>query len=147
MNKKNKLHLFGFYLLTILASTSISFAASTDTLWASSLHPYGRFAWTENGKLELISSAVHFGFRFSGPSCKIDAYILDESAHNYLQYTLDGIYQRRIKITGNNRNSIVIGGLGKGNHTIWIYKATEAATGAVYINKIVATNCNSGLAF
>ncbi len=141
MNKKRIYRLFCFGLLVIFASSTISFAASKDTLWASSLHPYGRFAWTENSKLELISSAVHFGFRFSGTNCMIDASISDKLAHNYLQYTLDGVYQRRIRITGNNRSPVVIDGLREGTHTIWIYKATEAATGAVYIAKIIAADC------
>ena len=105
------------------------------------LTSFGRFALSSEGKLELISSAVHFGFRFSGRTCRIDAYIPEKSAHNYLQYTLDGVYQKRIKIEGNNRTPIAIGGLEMGSHTIWIYKATEAATGPVFIEKIIATDC------
>ncbi|HEY4964885.1 MAG TPA: GDSL-type esterase/lipase family protein [Puia sp.] len=141
MNKKSIFHLCSFCLLLIYANTSISYATSRDTLWASALHPYGRFAMNGRSKLELISSAVHFGFRFSGTACSINTYILDTSAHNYLQYTLDGAYQKRIKISGNNRLPLMIGGLGKGSHTIWIYKATEAATGPIYIEKIIATDC------
>jgi lysophospholipase L1-like esterase len=140
-NKKSIYHLCSLCLLFICANYCISFAASKDTVWASSLHPYGRFAMSENGKLELISSAVHFGFRFSGTTCMIDAYILDQSAHNYLQYTLDGVYQKRIKIFGNNHQLLMISGLGNRSHVIWIYKATEAATGPIYIEKIIATGC------
>jgi hypothetical protein len=88
--------------------------------------------------LELISSAVHFGFRFKGVSCNIYAYISDPAAHNYLQYTLDGTYQKRIRIDGNHRLPLVIGGLSKGEHVIWVYKATEAATGPIFIEKITA---------
>src|SRR5664279_996023 len=131
MNKKKIQRLISFCLLVICVCSSNSYAASKDTIWASSLHPYGRYALSDRNKLELISSAVHFGFRFSGTSCLIDAYILDHSAHNYLQYTLDGVYQKRIKISGNNRDPIIISGQGKGTHTIWIYKATEAATGPI----------------
>jgi hypothetical protein len=125
---------FSFY------STS-SFALSKDTVLASSLYPIGRYEKNAKSGLELISSAVHFGFRFTGTACMIDAYILDQSAHNYLQYTLDGVYQKRIKISGNNRQPLLIGGLGKGSHVMWIYKATEAATGPIYIKKIIATHC------
>jgi hypothetical protein len=39
------------------------------------------------------------------------------------------------------RALLILSGLGKGQHTIWIYKATEAATGPVFIEKIVATDC------
>jgi len=126
---------FSFY------STS-SFALSKDTVLASSLYPIGRYEKNAKSGLELISSAVHFGFRFTGTNCLIDAYIMDKTAHNYLQYTLDGVYQKRIKIYGNNRQPLKIGGLGKGNHIIWMYKATEAATGPIYVEKIVAADCH-----
>ena len=115
-----------------------SIAASNDTLKAASLHPYGRYILSAHGDLELISSAVHFGFRFSGQSCNLYAYIPDPGYHNYLQYTLDGVYQKRIKISGDNRQPQMITGLGKGTHTIWIYKATEATTGPIFIEKIIA---------
>src|SRR4249920_1963784 len=103
MKRKNIYHLSGFCLLLICINYSVSLAASKDTLWASSMQPYGRFVLNGRDKLELISSAVHFGFRFSGTTCMIDAYILDKTAHNYLQYTLDGVYQRRIRVEGNTR--------------------------------------------
>src|SRR5450432_4007560 len=115
--------------------SSSSFASSKDTLIAVSLHPYGRYAKNPKGDLELISSAVHFGFRFDGPICTLYAYISDPAAHNYLQYTVDDLYYRRIKISGNNHQYNIVG-LGKGNHTIWIYKATEAATGPIFIEKV-----------
>jgi hypothetical protein len=115
---------------------SPSLAATKDTLKAILLHPYGRFLQNSNGSLELISSAVHFGFRFTGPYCSIFAALSDPAAHNYLQYTVDGIYYRRIKISGSISHSYNIVGLGKGEHTIWIYKATEATTGPIFIQRI-----------
>ena len=130
-----------FYLILFSVNSAISFAASGDTLWAPSLHPYGRYAKTANGNLELISSAVHFGFRFTGTHCKVFAHISDTTAHNYLQYTLDGVYQKRIRIAGNNLQPFTLSGLARRNHIIWIYKATEAATGPVFIEKIVAPDC------
>ena len=114
-----------------------SLAASKDTLDAASLRPYGRYFQNPHGNLELISSAVHFGFRFSGPYCSLFAALPNPAAHNYLQYTVDGIYYRRIKVTGNMSRSYNIVGLGKGEHTIWVYKATEATTGPIFIQKIV----------
>jgi hypothetical protein len=115
-----------------------SFAASYDTLKAVSLHPFGRCIINSNGSLELISSAVHFGYRFKGTVCSIYAYIPGSGFHNYLQYTLDGVYQKRIKISGDNHLPLIISGLIKGTHTIWIYKATEAQTGPIFIEKIIA---------
>jgi len=114
-----------------------SIAASKDTLKAGSLQPYGRYFQSSNGNLELISSAVHFGFRFTGPDCSIFAALSDPTAHNYIQYTVDGIYFRRIRVSGNASHSYDIVGLGKGQHTIWVYKATEATTGPIFIQKIV----------
>ncbi len=117
---------------------SISFATSRDTLSASSIHPYGRYLKNGHGEIELISSAVYFGFRFKGTTCSLYAYITDAGGHNYLQYTLDGVYQKRIRIGGNSAHQLVIYGSGSGKHIIWIYKATEAQTGPVFIEKIVA---------
>ncbi len=131
---KNKALLFAFFFSGWFYC-SISIAGTKDTLWSKALHPIGRFVQHTNGGLELISSAVHFGFRFSGASCTLYAYISDPTAHNYLQYTVDDIYYRRIKITGDKKQYNIVG-LGKGIHTIWIYKATEAATGPIFIEKI-----------
>jgi hypothetical protein len=32
------------------------------------------------------------------------AYLTDTTAHNYLQYELDGVYQKRIRIVGNEED-------------------------------------------
>jgi hypothetical protein len=128
---------FVFFFLFV---QTISFAHSKDTLAASALHPLGRYAWTPEGNLELISSGVHFGFSFLGTECKIYTALSDPRAHSYLQYTIDGIYQKRIRISGNRFQPIVVGGLSKGTHTLWIYKATEAATGPIFIQKIAGGN-------
>src|SRR6185295_9188555 len=136
---KNKLFFFwSAIFLVILLYRVPSFAAAKDTLTAPSLHPYGRYSFDKKTGLELISSAVHFGFQFTGTTCSVYAFINDRRGHNYLQYTLDGNYQRRIRISGNSRQPAVIGGLSGGRHTIWIYKATEATTGPIFIEKITA---------
>ncbi|WP_158267482.1 SGNH/GDSL hydrolase family protein [Adhaeribacter arboris] len=93
--------------------------------------------------VELISSAVHFGFSFEGEECQIYATIPNPEGHNYLQYELDGVYQKRIKISGNSQEPIRITAPGAGTHTIWIYKATEAHTGPIGIQKIAAKNIKS----
>jgi lysophospholipase L1-like esterase len=126
-----------FYISCFSFLSFSSTAASKDTLNASSLRPYGRYEQNPHGNLELISSAVHFGFRFTGPNCSLFAALSDPSSHNYLQYTVDGIYYRRIKISGTMNRPYQIADLGKGVHTVWIYKATEATTGPIFIQKIV----------
>jgi hypothetical protein len=112
----------------------------SDSLPASSLHPFGRYGWNEKQHLELISSAVHFGFSFSGIQCIVSAYLTDIQAHSYLQYELDGVYQKRIKILGNGTQPIVINAPKAGTHTVWMYKATEAHTGPIFIEKISGEN-------
>lgn len=107
-----------------------------DTLLASSLQPYGRYLYNNNRHIELISSAAHVGFRFKGKECQLFAYITDAGSHNYLQYELDGVYQKRIKIAGDNNMPFIITAATAGTHTVWIYKATEAHTGPIYIEKI-----------
>jgi lysophospholipase L1-like esterase len=110
----------------------------SDTLFASSLKPYGRYIVNQQNELELISSAVHFGFKFQGGQCAIYASNKDSNDHNYIQYELDGIYQKRIRVEGDPTGPVIITATGTGEHTIWIYKATEATTGPVVISKIVA---------
>lgn len=110
--------------------------AGSDTLAASYLHAFGRALVNENNHIELITSASHFGFTFTGTECRVYAYINDANGHNYLQCELDGEYQRRIKINGSEKQPFVIRATGSGTHTVWIYKATEAHTGPVLIEKI-----------
>ncbi|MBC6112613.1 GDSL family lipase [Pedobacter sp. CCM 8938] len=131
-------------LLTILFLGEIGQAQEKqniiDTLYASQLKPFGRTLLNKQQELELISSAVHFGFKFEGDQCTIFASVKDQGAHNYIQYELDGVYQKRIRINGNLKEPIVIKTSGKGEHTVWIYKATEAHTGPIIISKIVASH-------
>jgi hypothetical protein len=128
------------YLFLILLSLLFSKApksTSTNTdLPASQLHPYGRYRITSDNHVELISSASHVGFSFKGSECKVLAYIADTNGHNYLQYELDGKYISRVKIEGKSKEPFVIKASGKGMHSVWLYKATEAATGPIFIEKI-----------
>ena len=131
---------FIFFLLCCDCSFQRKPEAASNVLPASSLLPFGRYAWNEKKDLELISSAVNFGFSFSGKQCRVFAYLTDTTAHNYLQYELDGVYQKRIKIVGNEMNPLVINASEEGIHTVWIYKATEAHTGPIFIEKIMGEN-------
>ena len=88
-----------FFIYTICLS-SVLFAQDKTVLPATSLKPYGRSVTDNQKNLALISSAVHFGFSFNGKECAVYAFVNDAAGHNYMQYELDGIYQKRIKITG-----------------------------------------------
>ncbi|MFW0714327.1 GDSL-type esterase/lipase family protein [Pedobacter sp. N23S346] len=136
-----KLKIFPLLALSFFflnSARAIGFDKGIDTLHASALKPFGRTIINVAKKLELISSAAHFGFKFSGDSCVIFADVPNAWEHNYLQYEIDGVYQKRIRIDGNKPRPITIKATGKGEHTIWIYKATEAHTGAILIGNIVA---------
>lgn len=113
-----------------------------DILNAADIKPYGRYMLNDTS-VELISSAVHFGFTFQDRSCEIYFSLNNLHAHNYLQYELDGVYQKRIRIEGNSSQPIVITAPKEGAHTVWIYKAAEASTGPIFIKKITAQNIKS----
>ena len=126
-----------FCCFCLSCASSKNIADKTDTLPATALQPFGRYVLNQAQSLELVSSAVHFGFSFTGPECQIFASIPNTNGHNYLQYELDGVYQQRIKITGKTSDPIIIKAPTAGKHTVWIYKATEAHTGPVLIQKVV----------
>ncbi|WP_242920659.1 SGNH/GDSL hydrolase family protein [Pontibacter liquoris] len=129
-------YLMAALLLLCLSCTAIKTSTNTSELEATALHPYGRFAYNEEQQLELISSAVHFGFSFEGTEARLFASIPDAGGHNYLQYELDGVYQKRIKISGNTHEPLVITAPSGGRHTVWVYKATEAHTGPIFLAKV-----------
>jgi hypothetical protein len=139
--------LYFIALLTGLSFLNFSFLSFSlegeDALTALQLNPYGRFDYTANKELELISSAVHFGFSFNGSICRLYVSIPKGSSHNYLQYELDGVYQRRIRIEEEDKQPIVINVPTTGKHQIRIFKATEAHTGPIFIKKVVARDIKS----
>lgn len=104
-----------------------------NLLPASALHPFGRYGLTPAGEVELIGSAVHFGFQFSGAGCAVYLHLADTAGHSYLQYELDGVYQGRVRVGGS---PLLIRAGGRGVHTVWIYKATEATSGPIFVEKI-----------
>lgn len=133
---------FHFFILIFFAaclSCATPKNTITDTLAAADLKPFGRYAYNDKRELELISSAVNFGFSFEGKECKI--YVSVPYSHNYLQYELDGVYQKRIKVSGDG--AVEIPALSAGKHSLWIYKATEAHTGPIFIQKISAGRLTS----
>ncbi|OGX82226.1 hypothetical protein BEN49_14215 [Hymenobacter coccineus] len=130
------------YVLLALCGLGLSVAPAAvptknpNTLPAIALPTYGRYRLTEAKQLELISSAVHFGFSFEGRQCEIFASLPGAADHNYLQYELDGVYQRRLRIDGSSKAPLTITAPGPGRHTVWVYKATEAHTGPIFVQKI-----------
>jgi hypothetical protein len=134
-----KLSIYTFVAILFLIGTGFSTVTKIetgDTLLAGELSPYGRFLFNDQKHVELISSAAHFGFRFRGKDCSVFAYLNDNNAHNYLQYELDGVYQKRIRIEGNSKQPFVISAAADGEHIVWIYKATEAHSGPIFIERI-----------
>jgi len=136
MTFKNTLIAFAFFALCGSCTSILNISGKTTTLPAAALKPYGRYILNQSQNLKLISSAVHFGFSFTGQECQLYASLPDKNSHNYLQYELDGVYQKRIRINGNAQEPITIKAPTAGKHTVWIYKATEAHTGAINIQKV-----------
>ena len=110
-------------------------AKSPDTLSAAELRPFGRYMLHKDTGLELISGAVHFGFTFEGTTCKLYVSLHDGNAHNYLQYEVDGVYQKRIRVNGNSTIPVEIS-VPEGKHEVRIFKATEAHTGPIFVSKV-----------
>lgn len=135
-----QLHFLPIFFLFILPACNSPKTDGSTTLTASELFAFGRVLQNENNHIELISSAAHVGFTFTGTECQVYAYINASAGHNYLQYELDGEYQKRIKITGTANEPIVIKATTDGPHAVWLYKATEAHTGPLFIEKITGTN-------
>lgn len=133
---------FSHYLLLSLSTLALGTPPArpvptpAGTLPATALQPYGRSLLNQQQQLELISSAAHVGFSFEGTSCQIFAALPSGQDHNYLQYELDGVYQRRLKVVGALGEPLVITAPRAGKHTVWLYKATEAHTGPIALLKI-----------
>src|SRR5688500_4880359 len=111
--------------------------AAIKTLPAAALQVYGRHFINQQQQVELISPAAHFGFTFTGTECRLYATIPNAGGHNYLQYEMDGVYKKRIRIDGSSNAPVTITAATPDKHTVWIYKATEAHTGPVWIEKIM----------
>lgn len=105
-------------------------------LSAKDLKPFGRSELNKSHQLELISSAANFGVSFYGTEVQLHASVPVSSGHNYLQYELDGVYQKRVKISDELKSPISIRTQQSGPHTLWIYKATEAHSGPILIEKL-----------
>ncbi|MGE5521515.1 MAG: GDSL-type esterase/lipase family protein [Candidatus Dadabacteria bacterium] len=130
------------YFSILFISFSLPGCSSVRTgrsdLSAKDLHVYGRTIIDEKGELELVTSAAHFGFSFEGQQAEVYVSVPNRSGHNYIQYELDGVYQKKLRIDGNLTQPIIINAGKSGKHQVWIYKATEAHTGPVLIRQVAA---------
>ncbi len=126
------------YLLLSAGGLALSLAAPkpATTLPARALLPYGRTWLNPQQQLELISSAAHVGFSFEGTECQMFVTLPNGQDHNYLQYELDGVYQKRLRVTGGTSAPLRITAARAGKHTVWLYKATEAHTGPIAIQQV-----------
>lgn len=111
----------------------------TNEVTGAELVPVGRFD-KNNFSLELISSGVHFSFRFWGNECTVFTSLASWQSSAYLQYEVNGEYQKRIKIENKINEAFTIKAKAKGLHTVTIYKTTEAHSGPIFINKISGQN-------
>lgn len=127
--------LFLSAVLFFSCATPKNSTTGSGNLSATALKPFGRTT-INNQNLELISSASNFGFSFEGNACSVYVSVPQWLDHNYLQYELDGVYQKRIRVSAKTSEPIVITAPKEGKHTVWIYKATEAQTGPVAIQRI-----------
>ena len=142
MRMFNKNFIILFLLLSACSNSKLN-GNRADVLTAGSLDPFGRTAINQQQELELISSAAHVGFSFEGNEATIYANIPATNGHNYMQYEMDGVYKGRIRVEGKNSQPIVLKEENEGMHIVWIYKATEAHTGPLFIEKIEAKNIKS----
>ncbi|MBC3538732.1 GDSL-type esterase/lipase family protein [Rufibacter sediminis] len=113
--------------------------AAGQELSAASLQPLGRYLVNKDQNLELLSSAAHVGFRFEGTQVQVIASAPYAGGHSYLQYEVDGMYQKRVRVTGQ-QDTLVITAPAAGKHTVWVYKTTEAHSGPLVLHKITGTN-------
>lgn len=133
------LALVGCFLFFFQCVSTKQNTTAADRLTPAAMHSFGRTMVTEQG-LSLIGSAANVGFSFEGTTCTITASIPSWLEHNYLQYELDGVYQKRLRVTSKTGESIEITAPSGGRHTVWLYKATEAQTGAVYLQLVQGKN-------
>lgn len=126
-----------FLAVLCLQCVTTRHQAASDRIAATALQPFGRTLINGDRNLELISSASHFGFSFEGKECSVTVSVPSWLQHNYLQYEVDGVYQKRIPVSSKEGEKIIITAPDNGRHTVWIYKATEAHTGAVVIQDVM----------
>lgn len=115
-----------FILLSALLC--LSFSGFNETKFSTDYTVKGRTEVFKDSIL-LIGSASSVGFDFQGTKCSV---ILKSGKlhHGYVSLEIDGKYAGRKRIE-NLPTEIQLIGEKPGNHTVVIYKATEAANGNI----------------
>ncbi len=119
--------------IVIVGLVGCAAAVPVESLPGSALVVYGRGLVSGDG-MEMIGSAAHVGVSFEGQHCEVDVLIPGGTGHNYVQYELDGKYGKKVRVEG--RQTVVIEALGSGLHRLWLYKAGEAMSGPVLVERV-----------
>ena len=107
-----------FYSLLAAGCAVTKTPTAVNVLQPTALEPIGRYAM-QDGQLQMISSGMHFGFLFEGTSCTLRVASPDQ--HNYLQYELDGVYQKRVRVEKGDGGIIEIKAPEEGKHTVCMF--------------------------
>lgn len=133
-----------FILLAIMglscvsASKGISESIAEESIKGKDLLAMGRSRVTSKG-LELITSGSYFSFEFSGKDFQLKVALPNWVERSYIQYEIDGVYQQRVKIEKGGA-TLSLSASTDGKHIVTIYKATEAQSGGVFIEEVIAKN-------
>jgi len=120
------------FLLLFFLYFGLSCSSQKDSI-NDTFHYAGRVEVQENNKVLLIASASSVSFEFEGNTCIINLQSVDTyEHHNFVSLELDGEYIGRVRIEKGTAQKIPITITNKNKkHHLTIYKATEAANGAV----------------
>lgn len=93
----------------------------------------GRVEKLQNDSVILIGSASSVSFNFIGNECSVSLQSVDSwEHHNYVSLVLDGKYMRKLRIEKGAAQSFPIQlTSNKKEHTLEIYKTTEAHSGGI----------------
>jgi hypothetical protein len=100
------IYLFAIFFFTQLSYGQQQNSTKPDSLMPKQLHPHGRYAFDNRHELELISSAAHFGFSFTGeriallssPMVKGSARMSLEKCINKVKKAIDGKYPADVPV-------------------------------------------------
>lgn len=129
------------YCLLFLSFYALAACKSNARIDAKKLHPtigyYGRALANADSNIVLIGSASYIEFGFTGDTCLVwMKNIANEGDHNYVSVEVDDKYTGRRKVEGSRLRSFIITASSRQQHTVRIYKATEAANGQVVVERI-----------
>ena len=110
----------------------ISFVATSQNKTNTFLYE-GRVEKLSNNNVVLVGTASSVSFNFTGTSCKITLQSVDSwEHHNYVSLVLDGKYIGKLRIEKGAAQSFPIKVTSdKKEHTLEIYKTTEAHSGGI----------------